>query len=349
MIEGNLRRQLEEALPARAPAFFFVDIQSAEAAAFDAFIASHARGGEYERVPMLRGRIVAAGGRRAEDLRPSADAAWVLQGDRGITYSRDVPAGSKLVAGSWWAPDYDGPPLVSLERRIAEGLGLAIGDTIEVNVLGRTVTARIANLRHVDWQSLGINFVLVFSPNTFRGAPHAFIATLALAGGGTAVQEGALVRALAAQFPTVTAVRVKEALEALAALAGNLVLGIRGASLVAIVAAVLVLGGALASGHRQRVYDAVILRTLGATRRRILGAYALEYGMLGAATVVFGLAAGSLAAALVVVHLMKFSFVWLPGSAIGAALFALVVTLGFGLAGTFAALGQKPAPVLRNL
>ena len=125
-------------------------------------------------VPMLRGRIISAKGIPAEQLRPKDDTGWVLQSDRGITYSDSVPEGSRLVAGEWWPADYDGPPLVSFEKRIADGLGLTLGDSITVNILGRNITAKIANIRRVDWESLSINFVMVFSPNTFaRGAAHA--------------------------------------------------------------------------------------------------------------------------------------------------------------------------------
>ena len=135
---------------------------------------------------MLRGRIVSANGIRAEDLKPKDEAAWVLQSDRGITYSGTVPDGSRLVEGEWWGPDYTGEPLVSFEKRIADGLGLKLGDPVTVNVLGRDITAKIANMRTVDWQSLGINFVMVFSPHAFDGAPHTHLATLIYPDGGIA-------------------------------------------------------------------------------------------------------------------------------------------------------------------
>jgi putative ABC transport system permease protein len=285
----------------------------------------------------------------AEDLKATPRASWVLQSDRGITYAAEIPRGSRLVEGEWWRPDVGGEPLVSLEQRIATGLGLKLGDTITVNVFGRNIAARIANLRTVDWQTLGINFVLVFSPNAFQGAPHTHIATLTFPNGGTVAAEVALLKAVAEAFPTVTTVRVKEALDAVGAIVTNLALGIRGASLVTLLAAVLVLGGALAAGHRHRVYDAVILKTLGATRRRLVAAYALEYLLLGLATAVFGVIVGSIAAFFVVRDVMNLSFVWLPLPAVAAALGALIVTVALGLLGTFTALGQKPAPVLRNL
>jgi putative ABC transport system permease protein len=348
-IDGNLHREFTAALPEKAPSFFFLDIPSAAADRFDAFVRVHAPASTLERVPMLRGRIVAANGIKADDLKPAAGSRWVLRGDRGITYASVVPAGSRIVAGQWWGANYSGEPLVSLENRTAADLNLKIGDSITVNVLGRNVTARIANLRIVDWENLGINFVLVFSPGTFGGAPHSDIATLTFADGGTTQEETALIKALADAFPTVTAVRVKDALDALDNILTNLVLALRGASSITLIAAALVLGGALAAGQRFRIYDAVVLKTYGATRARLLAAYALEYLLIGLATVLFGVAMGSLAADLIVTWVMEFPFVWVAGQAAGAALAALLVTVALGLAGTFTALGRKPAEVLRNL
>jgi putative ABC transport system permease protein len=348
-IDGNLHREFTAALPAKAPSFFFVDIPAGDAQRFDAVVQSAAPGSTLERVPMLRGRIVSANGIKADDLKPAAGSRWVLRGDRGITYSSTVPAGSRVVAGAWWSADYAGEPLVSLESKSAHDLDLKIGETITVNVLGRKVTARIANLRAVDWQDLGINFVLVFSPGAFAGAPHSDIATLTFADGGTPAEEASLVKVLAGAFPNVTAVGVKEALDSFDAIVGKLVLALRGASSITLVAAALVLGGGLAASQRFRIYDAVVLKTLGATRLRLLAAYALEYALIGLVTALFGVAMGSLAAGLVVSRVMEFGFVFVPGQAAAAALAAFFVTLAVGLAGTFTALGRKPAEVLRNL
>jgi putative ABC transport system permease protein len=348
-IDGNLRREFTAGLPERAPSFYFLDIQQAEAERFDAFIRAHAPGARLERVPMLRGRIVSLHGAQAEAVRPSPDVAWVLHSDRGISDSATVPAGSRVVAGHWWAPDYAGPPLVSLEARIAAGLGLRLGDPIVVNVLGRNIAATVANLRAVDWETLGINFVLVFSPNTFRGAPHADIATLTYADGGTTAEENAMVSAAAAAFPTITTIQVKGVLETVAALARQLMLGIRGASAITLVAAILVLGGALATGQRHRLYDAVVLKILGAPRRWLLGLYAVEYALLGLATALFGVSTGAMAAGLVVSKVMEVEFVFLLGPAVAVALSAVILTILFGLAGAFVSLRQKPGEVLRHL
>ena len=184
-IDGNLRRQFMAALPDKAPSFYFVDIPAADAEQFDAFIRARAPRAKLDRVPMLRGRIVAANGIKAEELKPPPDAAWVLQSDRGVTYAADAAGRLARGRGRMVGAGLSGPAAGLVREEARRGLGLKLGDPVTVNVLGRNITARIANLRTVDWQSLGINFVLVFSPDAFRGAPHTHIATLTYPGGGT--------------------------------------------------------------------------------------------------------------------------------------------------------------------
>jgi len=350
LIDGNLRRELTATIAGKAPSFFFIDIQSHERDAFEALLKQEAPVAKVQSVPMLRGRIVSLNGIKAEDFQPAKEGSgWVLRGDRGITYEAKVPENSKLAEGDWWPEDYSGVPLVSFDAEAASDLGLKIGDKITVNVLGRELTAEIANFRSVEWQSLAINFVMVFSPNTFAGAPHAFLMTLGWEDDVPEETELALLKTVSNGFPTVTSVRVKDAINQVNDLVAQLAWAIRGASSITLIASVLVLAGALAAGHRSRIYDAVILKTLGATRTRLIVAYGLEYAILGLATAVFALIAGGLAAWYVITQIMEGSFVLMPVTAAGAAFVALVLTVGFGLIGTWRILGEKPAPVLRNL
>jgi putative ABC transport system permease protein len=349
LIDANLTRQLTQTLPEKAPSFFFLDIPNSEAQRFDSFLKGEAPEAKIDRVPMMRGRLVSLRGIPVGEIRASEEIAWVLDGDRGITYATEIPEGSKLTAGAWWPADYRGKPLVSFDQRIAEGLGLSIGDEVTVNVLGRNMTATIASLRQVEWRSLGINFVMVFSPNTFAGAPHTHLATVTFPNGFQPATEMKILRDTALAYPAVTSVRVKDALDAVNDMVSQLITAIRGASSIALIASLLVLAGALAAGHRARLYDAVVLKTLGATRGRLLSAYALEYGALGAATAVFGLVVGTLAGWLIVTRVMNMPFSLALSGAVLAAALAVGVTVGLGLLGTWRILSQKPAPFLRNL
>jgi putative ABC transport system permease protein len=348
LIDTNLRRELSGNLPERAPNFFFVDIQSNEIDGFESVVSELAPGGKIIKVPMLRGRITQLKGEAVNENNVPSEARWVLRGDRGVTYAKNLPENSRLSAGEWWAPDHDGEPLVSFSAEEAGELGLGVGDTITVSVLGRSITARIANLRDVEWESLSINFVMVFSPNTFAGAPHSWMATLSDQNASAAL-EGEVLRAVTQAYPTITSVRVKDALELANRVVGQIGVAIRAAALVALIASVLVLAGALAAGNRSRIHDAVVLKTLGATRATLIRAYVYEYGLLGLATAVFALGFGGVASWFVISRIMTLPSSFMPDIALATLAGALVVTVGIGLLGTWRILGQKAAPVLREL
>ncbi len=348
LIDGNLRQALTASLPQRAPDYFFIDIQSRDVESFREVIKKDAPDGDLVEVPMLRGRILEFNGApvNAENVPPGG--RWVLRGDRGITYADTLPENSKLKEGAWWPVGYSGEPLVSFSSEEAGELGLKLGDTVTVNVLGRSITARIANFRDVQWQSLSINFVMVFSPNTFKGAPHAWLATLDI--GDNGLVEGAnIVRDVTNAHPGITTIEVKDALETVGQLVGQLAIAIRAAGSIALITSVLVLSGALAAGNRARIHDAVVLKTLGATRRTLMKAFVLEYLLLGLAVALFALLAGGLAAYAVVAIIMQLPSAFMPMVAISTSVIALVLTVGTGLTGTWRVLGHKAAPVLREL
>ncbi len=347
LIDGNLRRELTGSLPERAPNFFFVDIQGTDRDGFRSLVQREAPEGILTEVPMLRGRILALNGQDVTKMEVPPAGRWVLRGDRGITYAQDLPENAKLSQGAWWDKDYSGEPLVSFASQEAGELGLKLGDSVTVNVLGRNITAKIANLRDVQWESLSLNFVMVFSPNTFRGAPHSWLATLADPS-ATPAKEGEILRAVTNAYPTITSVRVKDALDVVNRLVDQLAIAIRAAAAVALVASVLVLAGALAAGNRARTHDAVILKTLGGTRAMLIRAFSYEYMILGLATAIFALLAGGVSAWFVIARIMKLPSSFLPDVAIVTIVVALVMTVGIGLIGTWRILGQKAAPVLRQ-
>jgi putative ABC transport system permease protein len=343
-IEGNLSRQIADELPADAPAFFFVDIQPDQIDPFTSLVADVSGVDRSEQVPMLRGRITAIDGVRAAEATVAQDARWVLRGDRGITWAREAPAHNEIISGAWWPADYDGEMLVSLDDGIANGLGLDIGDTITVNVLGREFTATIANTREINWQRLAINFVMIFSPGQLEAAPRMHIAVVH----ADEAAEDPLERAVTDRFANVTSIRVRAALENVAALIGNVGAAVRLTALITLVAGTLVLAGAIAAGHRRRIYDSVVLKVLGATRRDIVAAYMLEYGLLGLVTAVIAAIVGSVTGWAVVHWLLRIDWSFEPMAVVVTTVIATLITIGAGLIGTWRAMGQKAAPWLRN-
>ena len=349
LVDLNLRGQLRHATAGETPNFYFLDVRRADADAFRHFLGEAAPKAKIVEAPMMRGRIVRIGDVRAEEYKARDSVAWVLEGDRGVTFADEPPAGSDVVAGKWWTADYEGPPLVSLEAGVADGLGLKVGDAVTLNVLGRNVTATIANLRKVNWRSFAINFVFVFSPNTFKGAPYTELVTAALPADAAPGGESAIMKGAARDFPTISAIRVRDALETIEALTAKLALAIRSASGVALASSVLVLAGALAANRRARIADAVILKILGATRWRLIATFLTEYALLGAATAAFGVGAGAAAAYVVVADVMGFDFTFAVGPSLAAAGAGLALTVALGMIGAWRILGLKPAAFLREL
>ena len=344
LIQGNLSRQVQDTLPQGAPAFFFVDIQPDQIEPFGQLIAGLEGTGNVESVPSLRGRIVAANGVPAQQALTDPEYAWMLRGDRGVTYRSEPRETDRIVAGTWWAADYAGPPLLSIYRDIATAFGVGIGDRLTINVLGRNIEGQIANLRDIDWGTLTINFTLVFSPQPLAAAPHTFIATVE----ADDAAEGDVQQTVIERFANVTAVRVKDALDVVNSVLASIGDAVRGTASITLIAGTLVLAGAVAAGHRRRVYDAVVLKVLGATRGDVLRAFVLEYGLMGLITAALAAGVGTIAAWAVLTQVMETDWVFLPGVTAATALLAAAITVAFGFVGTWQALGQKAAPLLRN-
>ncbi len=344
LIHGNLTRQVAESMPATAPAYFFIDIQPDQAEAFDRTIAAIPGLSDLRRLPSLRARISRINGIPVVQARYARHVAWAVANERGLTYAATPPEGTRITAGAWWPEDYAGPPLISLDAHIAEGMGIGIGDTLTFNILGRQIEAEIANLRVIDWSTLGMNFTVIFAPGTLEAAPQTHIATVR----AEPEAELAVFRAVTERFANVSAVRVRDALESVGALLGRIAVAVRVTAGITLLAGTLVLAGAVAAGHRRRVYDAVVLKVLGATRVRLLSAYLVEFGILGLATAAVAAALGTGAAWLVVTEIMRAPWIFLPEIVLSTAVACTLAILAFGFWGTWRALGQKAAPVLRN-
>jgi putative ABC transport system permease protein len=342
-VEGNLAREIEARIPDQAPAVFFIDIQPDQLAGFENIVRS-IPGAHLAEVPMMRGRITRLNGVPVERAAVEPEARWAVNGDRGLTYAANLPAGSRLAAGHWWPPEYRGPPLVSLDAALARGMGLSVGETLSVNLLGREITARIANLRDVDWQRLGINFVLVFAPGTFEAAPQTRLAAVYL----PIDREDRLVQRVTKAFPNISAIEVREALAAIDRIFRIIGAAIRVAACAVVAAGALVLGGAIAAGHHHRVYEAVVMKVLGATRGAVVAAFLLEHGLLGALSAAVAGVFGTLAGYVVVTRLLDTDWWFLPVPLLWTATAGTALALALGIAGTWRALGAAPAAYLRN-
>jgi putative ABC transport system permease protein len=348
LTDASLVRELTARLPQESPNYFVLDISRGDVQTFRDVVRREAPDARIEQAPMLRGRLIRLKDIPVEEIKTVPEAQWVLTGDRGLTYAETVPEGSRVVAGQWWPRDHDGEPLVSFEIDLARHLGLSVGDTITINVLGRNVTARIANLREVNWETLAINFVMVFSPNTLRAAPHNLLATVTMAKDASLEAEARVARAISAALPSATAIRVKDAINAFHAVLHKVMTAVRVAGSVTLAAGALVLAGALATAQRRRVKQAVILKALGATRWRILTSHLAEYVILATITGLFAVLLGTLAAWVAVVYVMDVAFSFSILAVAQALALAVALVALFGGLGTWQVLKAPVVPYLRS-
>ncbi|MDB5725111.1 MAG: transporter permease [Novosphingobium sp.] len=349
-VQTSLDANIMARIPNRAPDYFVLDVPKDRVGEFETAVRTVAPAAKIRAIPALRGAILAYGPEggmtRTADLKELPEGGWALRGERGLTYAEDVPEGNSLTSGKWWPKDYAGPPLVSIDERLAQAVGLKLGDKLTIGVLGVERTATIASFRRIDWDSLGFNYVLVFSPNALRDAPHNFAATIDLPP-GTAKTD--LLRRLVRAFPSSSVIETGGLLRDARALLTQMSLAILAAASVTVLAGIAVLLGAIAAARASRLYDNVILRVLGASRRQLLLVQLAEYGALAAVLAVVALVLGMGIAWGVVTQLFEFD--WLPDwptvlSVLGA---GLALIIGFALAGSLPLLRAKPAQALREL
>jgi len=343
LVEGNLRRDIAESLPENAPAFFFVGVEADRIERLAGAVERIDGTDRFRSVPFLRGRIVRVNGLDPEEALVRDEHAWLIQGDRGLSYATTTP-GDPVVDGEWWPEDYAGPPLLSVDVDVIDAFDLVLGDTITLNVLGREITAEVRHVRRVEWQGMQVNFALLLSPEPLRHAPHSYVATV----GATPEAEVLVERAMVRDFPQVTTVRVRDALGRVAELMGSIAAAARGVGGVTLLSGALVLAGAVAAGHRRRTYESVVLKVLGVGRRDVILIHAAEFALLGLVTGGIAAAAGTLTAWGVTTQVLDQDWTFLPGTVAGTVAFCVVLTLGLGLAGTWRALGEPASPHLRN-
>jgi len=343
-VEDSFRAEIAGRLAEESPAFFLIDIQRDQADALAATVAAVPGAEPPILAPMLRGRIIAVNGTPAGELTVPPGSRWLLRNDLGMTF-RDTPQpGVPLAAGDWWGPDHAGPPLVSLSAGSAMAAGFAVGDTVAFTVLGRRIEAEIANFRNVDWSAVTLNFVVIFSPGVFDGAPYAYIATAQ----ATPAAEDGVVRAIGKDFPNVSAVAVREVLETAKGVLSSVGGTLRATAGLTLLAGILVLAGVVAAGRRARIHDAAILKVLGARRVDLLRAHLLEFALIGASAGLVAVVVGAIASWAFVSQIMHMDWAFSASRVLITVLGGTAITAAVGFAGTWRALAQKAAPLLRG-
>ena len=339
-IDWNLRNAIAGDLPDVAPSYFIVDIQPDQLEPLIASLKARPSVSKVENAPMLRGVVTRIKGRPAAEV---AGDHWVVHGDRGITYADALPTGTKITAGTWWGEGYEGAPQISFAAEEAQEIGLKLGDSMTVNVLGRDITAEITSFREVNFSTGGLGFVLSMNAAALRDAPHTQIATIY----AQQADEAAILRDMATAYPNITAIRVRDAINRVSEVLEGIAAAVTYGALATLFTGGIVLIGTAAAGEKARVYEGAVLKTLGASRAAVLANFALRSALLGLTAGAIALVAGIAAGWAVSVFVMETDFQVAFGSALAIISGGILATLATGLMFAWRPLATRPARVLR--
>jgi len=344
LVQSNFIRLAGDDLTADAPSFFFLDVQPNQLENFKKEIGTTPTAHNLKIMPSFRGRIVAVNGKDAKEALVDKNESWVINSDRGFTYNDTLPANSEILEGKWWDNNYKGKPIISIASNVQKAFNIGVGDRLTVRILGKEIEAEVANVREVSWSSFTLNFATTFAPGALEDLPGSYIATVIV----DKEQEETLQNKFVKLFPNVTIVKLRDVLTAAQTIIKAIAQAVSISAGVTLIAGILVLSGGVAAARKKHLYDAVIFKVLGATRKTILKTFILEYGILGTVTVIISAALGSIAAYGIQGFMMdmtwKFSWVALAG----ITSLCLIITLAAGFFGTWQALKQKPITYLRN-
>ena len=344
LLDQNLRAQIDGAVAEDAPTFVLLDMPKDQVPQVEAFAAADPQIETLATIPMLRGTIETIKAKPVSELGPVPDdIADMFQGDTPVSWARTVPQGSTVVEGDWWAADYSGTPLVSLSTELREPLGLAVGDEMSISIAGRPLTVSIANFRDIDWREGGLSFRLLFSPGVIENAPQTTMGSISVVNGSAEAVESRMSKA----FPTLAYLPVGDALARIASIFSSLANAVALVGSIAVVSGILVLAGAMTVGRKQREADAVVMKVLGATRRDVIIAFVVEYGLLGLLAAAMGAGLGMAAAWAILTFVMEIPFEPSLPTVAGVVAGAIVATIATGVLTTWSAMSVRPARQLR--
>jgi putative ABC transport system permease protein len=344
-LQQNLVREFDPAARASLPNMFLIDVQKDQKEGVEELVA-RATGERPTLVPTVRARIAAINGQNIDlDARERRAERGRLGREYVVTYRPQLEANETIVAGTFWDAAPSSEPEVSIEEGMRGLAGLDLGGTITFDITGRRLTARVTSIRQVDWRNSRTGFLVLFRPGTLENAPQMLIAPIN--GPNGEAERGRFQRALLDRYPNISVIDVADIVRAVTRILNNVTLAVSFIGGFVLLSGVLILVGSIAMTKWQRVYEAAVLKTLGAKRRMLLSIMLAEYGLLG---LVAGMV-GTLAAIALSYSLSRFVFEipwsFTPWLYLSGLMATVLLVAAVGALSSFDALTRKPLAVLR--
>ena len=325
----------------------FLDVQRDQVRGLDSLI--RATGDPVlQQVPIVPMRIASINGRDVAELARQR-SSWALRREYRSSYRDSLIGSERITAGSWdrTTGDTAGLPAVSFEQDVAEELGLALGDTVTWDVQGVRIPTVVTSFRQVNWARFEPNFFVLFPPATLADAPQTFVMLTRADGAAGAARRAALQRDVVDNYPNVSSVDLSLIQQAVSDILGKISIAVRFMALFSIATGALVLLSAIAASRRQRLREAVLLKTLGATRRQIRRIMLAEYAVLGLLGSAVGLVLSLAGAWGLVYFVFEIPFAPLAPPLIALAALMTLLTLSIGLWSSRDVFAATPMAALR--
>ena len=341
-VRTDLLQSWQQSLDEDAPNHFLINIQPQERSSI-AEIFQSADIAAPRFVPLVRARMTEINDESVKDRKYPVDAGeWMANREANLTWAAELSSSNEIMEGEWWPPDYNGPPLVSVEEDAAMEMGLALGDRLEFTVAGQAVEATVASYRKVNWDSFQPNFFMVLSPGSLDGYPTTYVSSLKIEGD----QKNVLLTLVRAH-PSVSIIDLGAILEQVQSIITRASLAVQAVFVFTLAAGIAVLFAAVQSTIDERRFESAMLRALGVRRRTVLSGVLTEFAALGFAAGFLASAGASILAAIIAVQLFELEYTFNPMLWVAGLAGGVLLVCGSGFVAARGAINAPPADVLR--
>ena len=343
-VANNLKQEISDNIPSMAPDLFFVSIDRDIQPDLESFIKSIDPEVTLEFSPMASASFISLNGTPIEEIVSENNrSAWVVRGDRRISWSEKSNPDNPIIEGEWWEPGNENEMFISMDSRAAYDLGMSINDKITLNILGRDVTGTIKNFREVDYRDISINFAIIINKAFANKLPYEYIGTLK-----SDMSSNEILAKVVEKFPNVSAIKVDRILSQVSGVLNKIFIAVTGISLIVIVIGLIVIVSAVLVQTTFRRYNNLIYKILGVDFPTILRAMTIEFVLIYLTLVFFALSVAIAGSYLIVENTLQLTWRFDLGLTLWILLTTALVSFVMILIANKSIFSPKVYPLIRN-
>ena len=343
-VANNLKKEISDSIPSMAPDLFFVSIDRDIQRELESFIKDVDPNVELEFSPMASASFISLNGTPIEEVVSESNrSAWVVRGDRRISWSEKPKPDNPIIEGEWWEPGNEDELFISMDSRAAYDLGMKINDKIVLNILGRDVTGIVKNFREVDYRDISINFAIIINKAFANKLPYEYVGTLK-----SELPSSEILARIVEKFPNVSAIKIDRILSQVSEVLNKVFIAVTAISLIVIIIGLIVIVSAVLVQTTFRRYNNLIYKILGVDFPTILKAMTMEFAVIYGTLIFFALSVATISSFLVVENALQLTWQFDLGLSLWILLSTAVVSFVLILMANRSIFSPKVYPLIRN-